>query len=97
MGNITVSSITKKSSASKTQEIPKGGVMAVKQVERRFCDFCNHEASANPCLLCHKDVCYDHGDTYRPGDRQAKRPRFDLCDECAKDVVAKLSQVRREP
>ena len=66
--------------------------MAVKQVERRMCDFCNHEASPAPCLLCHKDFCYDHGDTYRIADRQAKRPRFDLCDECASDLAAKLVQ-----
>ena len=67
--------------------------MAVKQVERRICDFCDYEASADPCLLCHKDFCYDHGDTYRMEDRRAKRPRFALCNACANDLAAKLSQV----
>ena len=69
--------------------------MAIKQVKRRICDFCEQEAHADPCLLCHKDFCYDHGDTYRIRDWEAKRPRFDLCDECANDLLRcgeKLSQ-----
>ena len=65
--------------------------MAVKQVERRICDFCELEAVASPCLLCHKDFCYDHGDIYIRGDRQGKHPRLAFCDECADDLAAKLS------
>jgi hypothetical protein len=68
--------------------------MAVKSVERRICDFCDRQASINPCCLCHKDWCYDHGDAYRPSDRNAGRPqRFAFCDVCAKDLAAKHSEV----
>ena len=66
--------------------------MAIKLVERRICDFCDDQAGAGPCLLCHKDFCFDHGGNYRQGDLQAKRPRFDFCDECANDLKAKLAQ-----
>ena len=64
--------------------------MAVKQVERRICDFCDHEASHTPCCLCHKDFCYSHGARYSPGDRQDRHLRIDLCDGCAEDFEAKL-------
>ena len=68
--------------------------MAIKQVERRICDFCEREASMEPCCLCHKDFCYSHGIAYRPVDREVGRPRgFPLCDDCAKDVAEKLGAV----
>ena len=68
--------------------------MAVKQVERRMCDFCEErEASYSPCCLCHKDFCYEHGDSYTPGDRIHNRTKFDLCHGCAKDFAAKLAVV----
>lgn len=70
--------------------------MAVKQVERRICDYCDREAHVDACLLCHKDFCFDHGDTYNTGDRYRSRPKFDLCDDCAKDIAAKLTQARKE-
>ena len=64
--------------------------MAVKQVERRICDFCDKEAVLDPCEICGKDFCYDHGDRYNPMERQARRPRFKVCDDCASDIVSKL-------
>ena len=70
--------------------------MAVKQVERRICDFCDKEAALDPCEICGKDFCYDHGDRYSPMDRgNTGRPRFAVCDHCANDLAAKLAQVIR--
>ena len=66
--------------------------MAVKQVERRICDYCDKEASSTPCCLCRKDFCYAHGNFYRPMYPDHHRPKFDLCDVCAKEFAAKLSQ-----
>ena len=71
--------------------------MAIIQVERRICDVCDEEAHAAPCLLCRKDFCYAHGDRYGVGNWEAKRPGFDLCDECANDLAAKLSASLKEP
>ena len=62
--------------------------MAVKQVARRICDFCDKEANAKTCVLCHKDFCFDHGDVYRPIDHESGRNRFDFCDVCAKVLAA---------
>lgn len=64
--------------------------MAVKQVERRICDFCDSEASVDPCLVCLKDFCYDHGDNYRSGERLPERQVIALCDVCRKDFAARL-------
>ena len=65
--------------------------MGVKQVERRFCDFCDKEAASAPCCLCHKDFCYAHGDTYRPGDLSLLRRLLALCDVCRGALAKKLS------
>ena len=64
--------------------------MAVKQVERRICDYCDKDAAHSPCCLCHKDFCYSHGDGYRPGDWQARHLQIHLCDGCAGAFDAKL-------
>ena len=66
--------------------------MAVKQVERRICDYCDKEAYSNPCCLCRKDFCYAHGSFYMPADAGDHRSRFDLCDVCVKEFAAKVSQ-----
>ena len=66
--------------------------MAIKLVETRICDFCHWEACCHPCCLCSKDFCWAHGSLYRPEDPVDGRPRFDLCDVCAKEFAAKLAQ-----
>lgn len=71
--------------------------MAKKQVERRICDFCDSDAMATPCLVCLKDFCYAHGDRYTPVDRCGSRPRFSLCDACAKEFPAKLGWPAASP
>ena len=64
--------------------------MAIKQVQRRICDFCDKDASGEPCDFCHQDFCYSHGERYRAMDQEHSRPIFSFCDACARDLFAKL-------
>ena len=68
--------------------------MAIKQVPQKVCDYCDREAMPEPCFVCKKDICYNHGACYRPHARGDGRPdEFLICDDCLKSFKPPQTKV----